>query len=196
VLLSDTNIRHALEDGALKIQPFHPGSMQPSSVDLRLGHTFRVADPLTTEAASSSRDNSDLFTEVYVPEGEKFLLPPGGFALAHTHEIVTLNNHLAARVEGKSSLGRNGQAVHITAGFIDPGFSGQVVLELFNHLPVAFEYEPGQKIAQLCIFGISTPVDVAYGMGEAGSHYQNQTGPQPSLSHINYNAVNVYEESK
>lgn len=196
MLLSDYHIDEAIHRGDLKIAPVVHGALQPASVDLRLSHTFRLARSLVgkEQYAASDKDNSDLFDLIKVPKGEKFILPPGGFALAHTHEVVTLGNNLAARVEGKSSLGRNGQAVHITAGFIDPGFSGQVVLEIYNHLPVPFLFEPGQKIGQLCIFTMSSPVEVTYGNAAVGSHYQNQRGPQPSRSHENYETIDVYEE--
>jgi len=98
---------------------------------------------------------------------------------------------VAARVEGKSSLGRLGLLTHATAGFIDPGFSGRITLELFNVATLPVTLWPGMKIGQLCFFEMSSPVEHLYGSAEAGSHYQGQRGPTPSQSYLNFSVIDV-----
>jgi dCTP deaminase len=126
------------------------------------------------------------------PEGdEPFILHPGEFVLGSTYEVVTLPDDVAARLEGKSSLGRLGLLTHSTAGFIDPGFSGHVTLELSNVATLPIKLWPGMKIGQLCFFRLSSPSDNPYGSEKYGSRYQGQRGPTPSRSHLNFHRTEI-----
>ena len=121
------------------------------------------------------------------PEGdEPFILHPGEFVLGSTYEVVTLPDDIAARVEGKSSLGRLGLLTHATAGFVDPGFSGHVTLELANVATLPIKLYPGMKIGQFCFFRLSSPSEHPYGSEKYGSRYQGQRGPTPSRSFQNF----------
>ncbi len=122
---------------------------------------------------------------------EPFILHPGEFALGSIFEVVTLPDDIAARVEGKSSLGRLGLLTHATAGFIDPGFSGHVTLELSNVATLPIKLWPGMKIGQLCFFRLSSPAEHPYGSAQHGSHYQGQRGPTPSRSHLNFHRTEI-----
>lgn len=123
---------------------------------------------------------------VSVEDDGEFVLPPYGFALGATVERVSLPVDVAARFEGKSSIGRLGLLPHVAAGFIDPGFSGWITLELHNVTPCPIVLLPGMKIGQLCFFQLSSPVDIAYGHAGIGSRYQGQRGPTTSRYFLNY----------
>jgi dCTP deaminase len=126
------------------------------------------------------------------PDGqEPFILHPGEFVLASTYELVSLPDDVAARLEGKSSLGRLGLLTHSTAGFIDPGFSGHVTLELSNVATLPIKLWPGMKIGQLCLFRLSSPAEHPYGSAGSGSRYQNQRGPTASRSALNFYRARV-----
>ena len=111
--------------------------------------------------------------------------------LSATHESVTLPDDIAARLEGKSSLGRLGLLTHSTAGFIDPGFSGHVTLELSNMATLPIKLYPGMKIGQLCFFWLGSPAEHPYGSTATGSHYQGQRGPTPSRSYLNFTRIEI-----
>ena len=184
MLLSDKDIRAAIEAGRLGIEPFEPELIQPSSVDVRIDKYFRVFNNSKYTHIDPKRDMPDLTTEVEVPEGESFVLHPGEFVLAATLEKFTLPNDLAGRLEGKSSLGRLGLLTHSTAGFIDPGFSGHITLELSNVANLPITLWPGMKVGQMAMFMMSSPAEVPYGSGALGSKYQGQRGPTPSKSYL------------
>ena len=186
MLLSDDGIRKAFAGKRFWSEPWAPELVQPASLDFRLGRCFRTFANHRHTHIDPSRRQDDLTELVEVPEGEAFVLHPGEFVLGSTLETFTLDNTLAARAEGKSSLGRLGLLVHSTAGFIDPGFRGQVTLELSNVANLPITLWPGMKIGQLCLLQLSSPADDAYGAGAAGSRYQGQTGPTPSKSWKNW----------
>ncbi len=119
------------------------------------------------------------------------MLHPGEFVLASTYEVMTLPDDVAGRLEGKSSLGRLGLLTHSTAGFIDPGFSGHVTLELSNVATLPIKLWPGMKIGQLCLFRLSSPAEHPYGSAVYGSRYQGQRGPTQSRSHQNFYRTDV-----
>lgn len=182
--------------GETLIDPFNPTHVQPASIDLHLDRFFYEA--LTSvwppASADSSVDCDALFGDkIEVPEGKTLILAPNAFVIASTFERVTIPRHLVARFEGKSSLGRLGLLTHITAGFIDPGFSGHITLEIKNVMPGNWKITPGMKIGQICfeeLIGVSSK---PYGNSEIGSHYQNaERGPTLSRSHLNFKKVNVY----
>jgi dCTP deaminase len=182
VLLSDRDLRAVLESGGLRLDPFEPSLIQPSSIDVRLDRTFGIFNNHLYTHIDPAIRQDELTTPVEVPDGEPFVLHPGEFVLASTLEVITLDAGLAARIEGKSSLGRLGLLTHSTAGFIDPGFSGHVTLELSNVATLPIRLWPGMKIGQLCIFRLSSPAEHPYGSSVYGSRYQGQRGPTPSRS--------------
>lgn len=179
-LLSDYDIFIAIDAGQLDIDPLEAAQVQPASVDLRLGDRFRTFDPFY-ETHIDPASPVDITTEVVATTDRPFVLHPGEFALAATTEVVTLDETLAARIEGRSSMGRLGLVVHSTAGFIDPGFSGTITLELANLAPLPIQLRPGLSVAQLCVVPLSSPATRPYGSDGLGSKYQGQRGPTPSL---------------
>lgn len=186
MLLSDRDIKAEIGAGRIVLDPWDAEMLQPSSIDIRLDKYFRVFDNHKYPDIDPAADQSDLTREV-VPEGDSpFILHPGEFVLGSTYETVTLPDDLAARVEGKSSLGRLGLLTHATAGFVDPGFSGHVTLELANVATLPIRLYPGMKIGQLCFFRLSTPAEHPYGSAAYGSRYQGQRGPTPSRSYANF----------
>ncbi len=186
VIFSDRTIRQAIEEGRIEIDPFEDSFIQPSSVDLRCDNAFRVFENHKYPHIDPREIQDDLTSEVIVPNGEPFILHPGEFVLGATLERVRLGNGIVARLEGKSSLGRLGLLIHSTAGFVDPGFDGYLTLELSNvaNLPIAIY--PGMRIGQISFYQMTTEAEHPYGSNEAGSKYQNQRGPTPSRSHIDF----------
>lgn len=181
MMLSDGDLQAAMDSGCLVVDP--PGVMQPASIDLSLGDgflVFRINPPNTVVWPRSETSPVDEFHS-WLLAGD-FPLHPGQFILGHTKEKVTLSATLAARIEGKSSLGRHGLMVHSTAGFVDPGFTGQLTLELSNLSPNTIMLTPGMFIAQLCVFELKTPARKPYGSDGLGSRYQGQQGPTASRS--------------
>ena len=186
MLLSDRDILAQVEAGRVRIDPWDVGMVQPSSVDVRLDKYFRVFENHLYPVIDPAEDQSELTRQV-TPNGDgPFVLHPGEFVLGSTYEYVKLPDDIAARLEGKSSLGRLGLLTHSTAGFIDPGFEGHVTLELSNMATLPIKLWPGMKIGQLCFFQLSSPAAHPYGSAEAGSHYQGQRGPTPSRSHLGF----------
>ncbi len=186
VLLSDRDLIAEVAGGQLRVDPYEPELVQPSSIDVRLDRWFRVFNNhLYTHIDPATRQD-DLTTLLEVPDGQPFVLHPGEFVLASTYEVVTLGDQLAGRLEGKSSLGRLGLLTHSTAGFVDPGFSGHVTLELSNVANLPIRLWPGMKIGQLCIFRLSSPAEHPYGAAVHGSRYQGQRGPTASRSYQNW----------
>jgi dCTP deaminase len=186
VLLSDRDLLSALKAGSLRLDPFEPTLVQPSSIDVRLDRLFEIFNNHLYTHIDPAVRQDDLTSRVEVAHGEPFVLHPGEFVLASTLEVVTLGGDLAARIEGKSSLGRLGLLTHSTAGFIDPGFSGHVTLELSNVATLPIRLWPGMKIGQLCIFRLSSPAEHPYGSARYGSRYQGQRGPTASRSWQNW----------
>lgn len=186
MLLSDRDLVSEIKSDNLALEPFAPELMQPSSIDVRLDRFFRVFNNHLYTHIDPSVQQDDLTAQVEVSDGEAFVLHPGEFVLASTLEVITLGDQLAGRLEGKSSLGRLGLLTHSTAGFIDPGFSGHVTLELSNVANLPIKLWPGMKIGQLCIFRLSSPAEHPYGSAVYGSRYQGQRGPTPSRSSKNW----------
>ena len=182
MLLSDRDILAEIDAKRVGLEPFEPAMVQPSSIDVRLDRFFRVFENHRYPHIDPAEDQPDL-TRMVEPTGEEpFILHPGEFVLGSTYEVVTLPDDVAARLEGKSSLGRLGLLTHSTAGFIDPGFSGHVTLELSNVATLPIKLWPGMKIGQLCFFRLSSPSEHPYGSEKYGSRYQGQRGPTPSRS--------------
>ncbi|MFT4245926.1 MAG: dCTP deaminase [Micrococcaceae bacterium] len=191
MLLSDKDILKNLETGNIKLDPAADNMIQPSSIDVRVDKFFRLFDNHKYAHIDPAIEQEDLTRMIEVPTGEPFILHPGEFVLGSTYEQVTLGPKLAARLEGKSSLGRLGLLTHATAGFIDPGFSGHVTLELSNMATLPIKVWPGSKIGQLCFFELSSEADKPYGSKEYFSRYQGQRGPTASRSYKNFHNTDI-----
>ena len=191
MLLSDRDIRKELAGGRVVLDPLDDAMVQPSSVDVRLDRFFRLFDNHKYAVIDPAEDQPDLTRLVEVEGDGPFVLHPGEFVLGSTFETVTLPDDVAARLEGKSSLGRLGLLTHSTAGFIDPGFSGHVTLELSNVATLPIKLWPGMKIGQLCFFRLSSPAEHPYGSDRYGSRYQGQRGPTASRSAQNFHRTPV-----
>ncbi|MHC2185745.1 dCTP deaminase [Rathayibacter agropyri] len=194
MLLSDRDIKLELAAGRVGLAPHDPSMIQPSSVDVRLDRYFRLFDNHRYPYIDPAEDQSELTHLVETPAGEPFILHPGEFVLGSTYEEVALPDDIAARLEGKSSLGRLGLLTHSTAGFIDPGFTGHVTLELSNVATLPITLWPGMKIGQMCFFRLSSPAEKPYGSAEYSSRYQGQRGPTASRSSLNFHRTDVYTD--
>jgi dCTP deaminase len=175
-MLSDASIIQSLRKQEMSIFPWNADNLQPASYDVTLDTQF-----LLPSIGAGILDLAKLRVDHMTPydsKGVGVILRPGEFILGCTREVITLGNMHVARIEGKSSLGRLGLLVHVTAGFIDPGFSGQVTLEIVNAAPWTIILYPGQKIAQIAFDRLDMPPEKVY--GQAGNHYQNQRGPVES----------------
>lgn len=179
-VLSDRTIREEIEKDRIVIDPLEDSAVQPASVDLRLSGSFRVFRSTSKPFIDVREPVDDLTELIEIPAEEPFVIQPGTFFLGSTLETITLPDDIVGRVDGKSSLGRLGLLVHATAGFIDPGWTGRLTLELSNQsqMPIALYRE--MRIAQISFLRLSTPVDRPYGSPDLGSKYQGQTGPTPS----------------
>jgi dCTP deaminase len=191
MLLSDADIKLELSTGRIALDPLDLSMVQPSSIDVRLDRFFRLFDNHKYPFIDPAEDQPDLTHLVEVESEEPFILHPGEFVLGSTFELVTLPDDIAARLEGKSSLGRLGLLTHSTAGFVDPGFSGHVTLELSNVATLPIKLWPGMKIGQLCFIRLSSPAEHPYGSGQYGSRYQDQRGPTASRSYLNFSRTDV-----
>ena len=185
-MLSDNDINKALEDKLIEISPLDISYIQPSSVDLRVGEEFRVFENHKYSHIDPKSPQEDLTTLVEATIDEPFVLHPGEFVLGTTYEKVTLSNKIVARLEGKSSLGRIGLLIHSTAGFVDPGFSGYLTLELSNVANLPIKIYPEMKIGQISFYYLNSPSVWMYGDESFGSKYQGQEGPTPSKSHNDF----------
>jgi len=180
-VLSDRDIRAAMQGGRVRIDPYDPACLQPSSVDLHLDADFRVFRNNRYAFIDPRTSQPDLTELVSVEGDDPFILHPNEFVLGQTLEWVELPDDLVARLEGRSSLGRLGLLIHSTAGYVDPGWKGNLTLELSNvaNLPIALY--SGMKIGQISFFKMSSPVERPYGSRELGSRYQGQSSPTASL---------------
>ncbi len=191
MLLSDRDIRAEIAAGRVGVEPFTEAMIQPSSVDVRLDRFFRVFENHKYSVIDPSVEQPDLTRAVETEGDEPFILHPGEFVLASTYEVITLPDDISGRLEGKSSLGRLGLLTHSTAGFIDPGFSGHITLELSNVANLPVKLYPGMKIGQLCLIKLSSPAEHPYGSAKYGSRYQGQRGPTPSKSYLNFHQSKI-----
>jgi dCTP deaminase len=173
-VLSDGTIRRLVDEGKIVLEPWDPGLVQPASVDLRLGDSFRVFHNHRAEAIDLREPPTNLTEEVVIDEGMAFVIHPGEFVLGRTLERVELPDDIVARIEGKSSIGRLGLIVHATAGFVDPGFQGTLTLEITNLTRIPIKLYAGLPIAQLSFMTLDAPAQTPYGSEELGSHYQGQ----------------------
>jgi dCTP deaminase len=185
VILSDRSIREAIEAGRIVVEPLGDNAIQPSSVDVRIGSSFRVFAN-HRHPYIDVREDQQLTELVRVDGEEPFILHPGEFVLGTTFEKVTIPEDLVARLEGKSSLARLGLLIHSTAGFVDAGWSGHLTLELSNVANLPITLYPGMKIGQLAFFQLDRPAEHPYGSAEVRSKYQGQEGPTASRYFENF----------
>ncbi|ANY06855.1 dCTP deaminase [Pseudonocardia sp. HH130630-07] len=191
MLLSDGDLRKEIESDRLVLDPWDVEMLQPSSIDVRLDRYFRVFQNSRYTHIDPSQQQDELTTPVETTDDEPFVLHPGEFVLGSTFERVGLPDDLAGRLEGKSSLGRLGLLTHSTAGFIDPGFTGHITLELSNVANLPITLWAGMKIGQLCLFRLSAPAERPYGSEAVGSRYQGQRGPTPSRAFRNFHRTDT-----
>ena len=186
-MLSDVDIKSSIKNKDIEISPLIEEFIQPSSVDLRVGADFRVFENHKYSHIDPKAKQDDLTTLVTSSMEEPFVLHPGEFVLGTTFEKVSLSNKVVARLEGKSSLGRIGLLIHSTAGFVDPGFSGYLTLELSNVANLPIKIYPEMKIGQISFYYLNSPSESKYGSDIYGSKYQGQEGPTPSRGHTDFN---------
>ena len=179
-VLSDGTIRRLVEEERIKIRPWDPTMVQPASVDLKLGTSFRVFHNHRLPAIDLAQPPSGVTEHVQIDDDANFVIHPGEFVLGTTVEWVELPDDIVARIEGKSSLGRLGLIVHATAGFVDPGFSGTLTLEITNLTRVPIKLYAGLPIAQLSFMALDAPAERPYGSEALGSHYQGQVAATES----------------
>lgn len=186
MVLSDRGIKTEIEEGRLVFDPYDEGLVQPSSVDVRVDRSFRVFNNTRYPYIDVRKPMEELTSLVKIEDDEPFVLHPGEFVLGQTLERVSLPDDLVARLEGKSSLGRLGLVIHSTAGFVDPGFEGNLTLELSNlaNLPITIYY--GMPIGQISFMRLDGPVEHPYGDRAAGSKYQGQAEPTASRFYLNF----------
>ena len=186
MVLSDATIARCLAEGRIEIEPYDPALLQPSSVDVRVDAFFRVFHNNRYPFIDVKREQEELTELVEVEDDRPFVLHPGEFVLGSTFERVALPDDLVARLEGRSSLGRLGLLIHSTAGYVDPGWDGNLTLELSNvaNLPITLYY--GMKIGQISFQRMSSPVEIAYGDERIGSRYRGQRDPTASLYHRDF----------
>jgi dCTP deaminase len=190
VILSDVDLRKSIAAGRIGIEPFDETAIQPSSIDVRVDSLFRVFRNHTAGLIDVKQDMSGLAELVEIPTDGVFMLHPGEFVLGSTLERVTVPDDLVARIDGKSSLGRLGLLIHSTAGFVDPGWDGNITLELANVASLPITIYPGMRIGQLSFMQMTSPAERPYGRGASGSKYHGQRGPTPSRYFENFTATN------
>ena len=194
MLLSDRDIKRQIDDERVVLDPFDPSMIQPSSIDVRLDRLFRLFDNHKYPFIDPAEEQPELTRLVEVEPDEPFILHPGEFVLGSTYETITLPDDVAARVEGKSSLGRLGLLTHATAGFVDPGFSGHVTLELSNVATLPIKLWPGMKIGQLCFFQLTSAAEHPYGTGDNLNRYLGQRGPTASRSYLSFHRTLIEDD--
>ena len=186
MVLSDRDIRAEIAAGRIVIDPYLPEAVQPSSVDLHLDRRFRVFRNSRYPFIDVRADQPELTELVEISGDDPFILHPGEFVLGSTYERVALPNDLVARLEGKSSLGRLGLLIHSTAGYVDPGWEGNLTLELSNVANLPITLYDGMKIGQISFQRLSSPAEVSYGEASIGSKYRGQRDPTASLYHRDF----------
>src|SRR3954449_11549731 len=179
MVLSDSTITRLIGAGRIEIDPYEPSLLQPSSVDVRVDRYFRVFRNNLYPFIDVKQAQEDL-TELVQVDGDPFILHPGEVVLGSTPGRVRLPEDVVGRLDGKSSLGRLGLLIHSTAGFIDPGWDGNVTLNLSNVPNLPITIYPEMKIVQLSFVQMTEPAESPYGSGALGSKYQGQKGPTPS----------------
>lgn len=196
MILSDKDIKKALDEGKIGIDPMFPNSMQPASVDVHLGADFLVFKNTNNICIDPQLPIDDMMEEVVIDDARQFILHPGDFALGMTYETISVPNDMVVQLNGKSSLGRIGLIVHATAGYVDPGNTLKITLELHNlaNLPIKLYYK--MPIAQVAFVKLSSEAEVPYGKDKLNSKYYGATKPQPSQYYKNFQKNNDWIDFK
>ncbi len=180
MILSDRDIKKAIAEGRITIDPMFPDAIQPASVDLHLGAEFLVFTTQKFVCIDPKEPIDDMMEHVRIDETRQFVLHPGEFALGMMYEKTGVADDMVGRLEGKSSLGRIGLLIHATAGYLDPGNDLNMTLELHNVSPLPIKLYYKMPIAQMSYMPLSSPAERAYGKAELGSKYYGATQPQAS----------------
>lgn len=201
MVLSDRTIKKELSSGRIVINPLGDDCIQPASVDLRLDRQLLSFIPSDQYSYVDVKSDLSGLTEAHeIPDPHPYVLEPGQFILASTIESVELPDDIVARLEGKSSLGRLGLLIHSTAGYVDPGWKGQLTLEISNVANMSITLYYGMRISQISFLRLTTPAEQPYGSPKLGSKYQGQVGPTPTRSHMDFRegrrAVRLYAEGR
>lgn len=185
MILSDKDIRAAIQSGDIIIDPFDESAIQPASVDLRLDKEFLIYDTNQNYVIDPKKPMDDIMKTVTIDEDRPFVLHPGEFALGLIYETTGVANDMVGRLEGKSSVGRMGLLIHVTAGFLDPGNSLKMTLELHNtaNMPILLYYK--MPIAQMAFERLSSECERPYSK-EMGSKYVGDVKPRASQMYKNF----------
>jgi len=186
MILSDRDIKTKIASKAICITPYDPKCVQPASVDLHLDSDFKIFRPHRSEIIDPTQSVDHMMEDVRIPKGEAFILHPGTFALGLIAETTGVDAKHVGRLEGKSSLARLGLLIHTTSGFLDPGNTLKMTLELFNASPLPIKLLPGMKIAQMAFEEISSECENPYGSKSLNSKYFGATKIQASQMHRNF----------
>jgi len=192
MILSDKDIKKALADKYITIDPLFPNSIQPASVDVHLGADFLVFKNTNNICIDPKEPIDDMMDSLSIDENRQFILHPGEFALGMTYETVSVPHDMVLQLNGKSSLGRIGLIVHATAGYVDPGNTLKITLELHNlaNLPIKLYYK--MPIAQVAFVKLSSVVDIPYGKDALNSKYFGSTKPIASQYYKNFQKNNEW----
>ncbi len=186
MILSDRDIIKEQKKGGIIIKPFNRKYVQPASVDLHLDRQFLVFDTTHNFVIDPKAPAEGLMKPVEMKKNEPFILHPGEFALGLIFEETGVSDSFVGRLEGKSSLGRLGLIIHTTAGYLDPGNSLHLTLELFNagRLPIKLHY--GMSIGQIAFEPLSSPCERPYGSKGLNSKYFGDKKPVASKMYLNF----------
>lgn len=186
MILSDKDIVAAVSANDIVIKPFVRDRVQPASVDLHLDRHFKVFNVAEHYVIDPRQPAENLMRDVVITPSRPFILHPGEFALGLIYEETGVSAEYVGRLEGKSSLGRLGLIIHTTAGYLDPGNSLKMTLELFNagRLPIILHYR--MPIAQMAFERLSSPCDRPYGSPGLNSKYFGDKKIQASKMHKNF----------
>ena len=196
MILSDKDIKKYLKSGKIAVDPLFPNAIQPASVDLHLGADFLVFKSTGHVCIDPKEKIDDMMEKVKINDNKQFILHPGEFAFGMTYEVVGVADNMVGRLEGKSSLGRIGLIIHATAGYLDPGNTLKMTLELHNisGLPIKLYYK--MPIAQMSFTPLSTKAESSYGENNLGSKYYGAMKPQASQYYKNFTKNNDWVDFK
>lgn len=186
MILSDKTIKEKLKTGDIKIEPFSEEFLQPASYDLHLDNHFLVFDRENTSLIDVKQPMGDIMRSIEVDEERGYIIHPGEFVLANVREITGVSDEYVGRLEGKSSLGRIGLVIHVTAGFLDPGNSLRLTLEIVNLSPLPIKIYPGMKIGQIAFEKLDQKCERPYGSKGLGSKYYGDTTVKASQFSKNF----------
>ncbi len=196
MILSDRDIKKALKEGRISIDPMFPHALQPASVDLHLGAEFLVFRTTDQVCIDPKEPIDHIMERVKIDEKRQFVLHPGEFALGMMYETTGVGDDIVGRLEGKSSLGRIGLLIHATAGYLDPGNTLKMTLELHNVSPLPIKLYYKMPIAQMSYTPLTSPAEHPYGKSKLGSKYYGATKPQASQYWKNFQKNNDWMKFK